>query len=67
MSDPYFVTWVDGLWDIFWPQQYIYTLITLIPILTTVIQGFYLKYEGRTEPDPSKPTAVLQLIAGIFL
>jgi hypothetical protein len=67
MSDPYFVTWVDGLWDIFWPQQYIYTLITLIPILTTVIQGFYLKYEGRSESNACKPVAVLQLIAGIFL
>jgi hypothetical protein len=67
MSDPYFVTWVHCLWDIFWPQQYIYTLITLIPILTTVIQGFYLKYEGRAESHPSKPTAFLQLIAGIFL
>jgi hypothetical protein len=67
MSDPYFVTWIEGLWDIFWPQQYIYTLISLIPILTTVIQGFYLKYEGRAESHPNKPTAVLQMIAGTFL
>jgi hypothetical protein len=67
MSDPYFVTWVQGLWDIFWHQQYIYTLFTLIPILTTIIQGFYLKYEGRTEGHTNKPIAVLQLTTGILL
>jgi hypothetical protein len=67
MSHPYFVTWVECLWDIFFHQQCAYTVFSLIPLLTTTIQGFYLKHEGDSESHANRSLAGLQLGAGICL